>query len=319
MTILITGANGFVGSALCENLRMDAVSIRRALRSPKSTLDEDHNIAVGDISLETDWSSALQNVTAVVHLAARVHLMNESNPDPFSEFCFVNVEGTVNLASQAAAHGVSRFIFLSSIKVHGELTKKGQPFTVDDVPAPQDPYGVSKFEAEQKLWQISKETGMEIVVLRPPLVYGPCVKGNFLRLMQVIDKQWPLPFGSLQNQRSLIYLGNLVDVIRLCLTHPKAAGKAFLVSDGDDISTPELVRLIAASLGRRPFLLPVPVSWILLAGRLLGKQAAVDRLLGSLCADISTLREDLGWTPPYTMQEGLEATAQWYRKTKVVE
>lgn len=155
-------------------------------------------------------------------------------------------------------------------------------------------------------------------MLRPPLVYGPGVKGNFLRLMQAIDKRRPLPLGGIQNQRSLIYLGNLVDVIRLCLIHPKAAGKAFLVSDGDDVSTPELVRRIAAALGRRPFLLPVPVSWMRWAGRVLGKQAAVDRLLGSLCVDITPLREELGWTPPYTMQEGLEATAQWYRKTKVV-
>ena len=168
------------------------------------------------------------------------------------------------------------------------------------------------------LWQISPKTGMEVVVIRPPLVYGPGVKGNFMRLMQAIDKLRPLPLGGIQNQRSLIYLGNLVDVIRQCVTHPNAAGKTFLVSDGDDVSTPELVRRIAAALGRRPFLLPVPVSWMRRAGRVLGKQAAVDRLLGSLCVDISPLREELGWTPPYTMQEGLEATAQWYRTTKAV-
>jgi nucleoside-diphosphate-sugar epimerase len=244
--------------------------------------------------------------------------MNESSSDALAEFRHMNVAGTLNLASQAAAAGVRRFVYLSSIKVNGESTSLNRPFTSNNVPVPEDPYGISKHEAEQGLRQIEADTGMEVVILRPPLVYGPGVKGNFLRLMQAIDRRRPLPLGSIQNQRSLIYLGNLVDVIRLCLTHPKAAGKAFLVSDGDDVSTPELVRRIAAALGRRPFLLPVPVSWMRWAGRVLGKQAAVDRLLGSLCVDISPLREELGWTPPYTMQEGLEATAQWYRKTKAV-
>ncbi len=320
MTILITGADGFVGAAFCDRLRNEAIPLRGVVRRLKSPLDADqHMLAVGDISAETDWSSALQDVTEVVHLAARVHVMNESSPDLLSEFRRVNVEGTASLARQAAAHGVSRFVFLSSIKVNGEFTGAGQPFAATDVPAPGDPYGVSKYEAEQKLWQIATETGMEVVVLRPPLVYGPGVKGNFIRLMRVLDKQVPLPLGAIQNQRSLIYLDNLVDVIRVCLTHPKAAGKTFLVSDGEDVSTPELIRRIAAAFGRRPLLLPVPVSWMRWVGAILGKKAAVDRLLGSLCVDIIPLREELGWNPPYSMQAGLETTAQWYLKTKAIE
>lgn len=317
MTILITGADGFVGAALCDRLRNEVIPLRGVVRRLKPPLDSDQNMAaVGDISARTDWSSALQDVTEVVHLAARMHLMNESSPDLISEFRRVNVEGTASLARKAAAHGVRRFVFLSSIKVNGELTGAGQPFTATDAPSPEDPYGVSKCEAEQMLWQIATETGMEVVVLRPPLVYGPGVKGNFIRLMRVIDKQLPLPLGAIQNQRSLIYLDNLVDAIRVCLTHPKAAGKTFLVSDGEDVSTPELIRRVAAALGRRPLLLPIPVSWMKWAGAFLGKRAAVDRLLGSLCVDMIPLREELGWNPPYTMQAGLEATAQWHRKTK---
>lgn len=318
MTILITGADGFVGSALCDRLRSEALTVRSVVRKLKPGSDSDLNVAIGEISAATDWVLALKDVTQVVHLAARVHVMNDSSPDALAEFRRMNVQGTLNLASQAAAAGVSRFVFLSSIKVNGESTSLKSPFTSDDVPAPEDPYGISKHEAEQVLRQIATETGMEIVILRPPLVYGPGVKGNFLHLMQAIDKRWPLPLGAIQNRRSLIYLGNLVDVIRLCLTHPKAAGKAFLVSDGDDVSTPELVRRIAASLGCRPFLLSVPVLWMRWAVRVLGKQATVDRLLGSLCVDISPLREELSWTPPYTMQSGLEATARWFRENKAV-
>ncbi len=266
--------------------------------------------------MQTDWTPALKNVDQVVHLAARVHSMNENSADLLAEFYRVNVEGAANLLRQAAAAGVRRFVFLSSIKVNGEFTVACQRFAADDVPTPGDAYGISKHEAEQVLRQIAAETNMEFVVLRPPMVYGPGVKGNFFRLMQAIDKRRPLPLGGIKNQRSLIYLGNLVDAIRLCLTHPKAAGKTFMVSDGDDVSTPELVRRVAAALSLRPFLVPVPVSWIRWAGGVLGKQGAVDRLLGSLCVDITPLREELGWTPPYTMQAGLESTAQWYHKTR---
>lgn len=318
MSILVTGANGFVGSALCECLRKRGMSVRGATRTRGLNVDGDECIAVGDISAQTDWTPALKNVDQVVHLAARVHVMNEKSADPLAEFHRVNVGGTASLARQAAVAGVRRFVFLSSIKVNGELTTSSQRFAANDVPAPADAYGVSKHEAEQVLWKIVAETDMELVILRPPLVYGPGVSGNFMRLLQVLDRRWPLPLGAIQNQRSLIYVGNLVDAIRRSLRHPKAAGKTFLVSDGVDVSTPELVRGIAAALGRRPFLLPVPVSWMRRAGRVLGNQAAVDRLVGSLCVDIAPLREELGWTPPYTMQAALEATALWYRKSKAV-
>ncbi|WP_153133168.1 UDP-glucose 4-epimerase family protein [Dechloromonas hortensis] len=316
MTVLVTGANGFVGSALCESLSREAVSVRGVVRTLKSHPSCIEDIVIARVSSGTDWTFALRNVREVVHLAARAHVMNDRCSDQLAEFRSINVAVTANLARQAAAAGVRRFIFVSSIKVNGELTRVGQPFTADDLPAPEDRYGVSKHEAEQILWQIASETGMEVVVLRPPLVYGPGVKGNFLRLMQTIDKQLPLPFGAIRNRRSLIYLGNLVDVIRLCLTHPEAAGKSYLVSDGDDVSTPELIRRVATALGCRLFLVPVPVSWIRWVGGMLAKQAVVDRLLGSLYADIEPLREGLGWRPPYTMQAGLEATAHWYRNTK---
>lgn len=313
MKVLVTGANGLVGRALCSVLDQTEHQVVRAVRTSTTPWE----VPVGDLNKNTDWSEALgQNTDVVVHLAGQVPLTDGASSIPGDPYSQVNTLGTANLARQCAHHGVKRFIFVSTVKVLGE--GKNEPYRDEDLAVPPDAYSISKWEAEQALWQIAAETGMEVVMLRPPLVYGPGVKGNFLRLMQAIDKRRPLPLGGIQNQRSLIYLGNLVDVIRLCLTHPKAAGKAFLVSDGDDVSTPELVRRIAAALGRRPFLLPVPVSWMRWAGRVLGKQAAVDRLLGSLCVDISLLRQDLGWTPPYTMQVGLEATAQWYRKTKAV-
>ena len=313
MKVLITGANGLVGRALCSVLDQTEGQVVRAVRTSITPWE----IPVGDLNKSTDWSEALgQNTDVVVHLAGQVPLTDNASRVPNDRYTEVNTLGTANLARQCAQHGVKRFIFVSTVKVLGE--GKSEPYRDTDLAVPADAYAISKWDAEQALWQVAAETGMEVVMLRPPIAYGPGVKGNFLRLIQAIDKRRPLPLGGIHNQRSLIYLGNLVDVIRLCVTHPNAAGKAFLVSDGDDVSTPELVRRIAASLERRPFLLSVPVSWMRWAGRVLGKQAAVDRLLGSLCVDITPLREELGWTPPYTMQEGLEATAQWYRKTKVV-
>lgn len=313
MKILVTGANGLVGRALCSVLDQTELQVVRAVRTSTTALE----VPVGDLNESTDWSEALgQSTDVVVHLAGQVPLTDDASRVPSDRYTEVNTWGTANLARQCAQHGVKRFIFVSTAKVLGE--GKSEPYRDTDLAVPADAYAISKWEAEQTLWQIAAETGMEVVILRPPLVYCPGVKGNFLRLMQAIDKRRPLPLGAIQNQRSLIYLGNLVDTIRLCLTHPKAAGKTFLVSDGGDVSTPELVRRIAAALGRPPFLLPVPVSWMRWAGRVLGKQAAVDRLLGSLCVNIAPLREELAWTPPYTMQEGLEATAQWYRKTKAV-
>ena len=313
MKILVTGANGVVGKALCSVLDRAEHQVVRAVRTSTTPWE----VSVGDLNESTDWSEALdQSTDVVVHLAGQVPLTDGAVGPPGDRYAEVNTLGTANLARQCAQNGVKRFIFVSTVKVMGE--GKSESYRVTDLAVPADAYAISKWNAEQALWQVSEETGMDVVMLRPPLVYGPGVKGNFLRLMQAIDQRRPLPLDGIQNQRSLIYLGNLVDVIRLCLTHPQAPGKAFLVSDGDDVSTPELVRRTAAALGRRPFLLSVPVSWMRWVGQVLGKQAAVDRLLGSLCMDISPLREELDWNPPYTMQEGLEVTAQWYRKTKAV-
>ena len=311
MKVLVTGANGFVGRALCPRLAELGYEVVPVVRRQSNIADE---VIVHDAA---SWKAALNGCDSVIHLAARAHVMQDQERNPLQAFRVSNVDTTIDLAKSAVEAGVRRFVFMSTIKVNGEETILGSSFRPADLAAPKDPYAISKWEAEQVLWQIAAEMGMEVVVIRPPLVYGPSVKGNFLHLMQVIDKRRPLPLGGIHNRRSLIYLGNLVDAIRLCLTHPKAAGKTFLVSDGDDVSTPELVRQIAAELGRSPLLLPVPASWMRWAGRMLGKQASVDRLLGSLCVDITPLREELDWTPPYAMQAGLEATVQWYRQTKV--
>lgn len=311
MKILVTGANGLVGRALCSILDQGGHQVIRAVRA--STMPWE--VPVGDLNEKTDWGEALSpGIESVVHLAGQVPLADGEAGVQGHRYTQVNTLGSAHLARKCARIGVKRFIFVSTVKVLGE--GNDEPYRGDDLAIPADAYAISKWEAEQALWLIAAETDMEVVVLRPPLVYGTGVKGNFLHLVQAIDNRWPLPFGAIQNRRSLVYLGNLVDAIRLCLTHPKAAGKTFLVSDGDDVSTPELIRRIAAALGRRPFLVSVLVSWMRWVGELLGKQAAVDRLLGSLCVDITPLREELGWNPPYTMQAGLDATAQWYRKTK---
>lgn len=314
MKILVTGANGLVGRALCSVLDQGGEQVIRTVRA-STTLWE---VPVGGLNEKTDWRMALsQGIDVVVHLAGQVPSAESEIGAQANRYHEVNTAGTANLALQCAQHGVKRFVFVSTVKVLGE--GKEEPYRDGDLAVPADAYAISKWEAEQALWQIAAESGMEVVVLRPPLVYGPSVKGNFLRLMQAIDKRRPLPLGGIQNQRSLIYLGNLVDAIRVCLTHPKAAGKTFLVSDGEDVSTPELIRRVAAALGRRPLLLPVPMSLMKFAGAFFGKKAAVDRLLASLCVDMTPLREELSWNPPYTMQAGLETTAQWYLKTKATE
>lgn len=309
MTILVTGANGLIGKALCAALEKSGDRVVRAVRTSTAPGE----IAVGDLDRHTEWSAALDTtIDAVVHLAGKVPLSERETAAQVSQYRQANTLGTINLARQCAKIGVRRFIFVSTVKVLGD--GKNAPYRADDLARPGDAYAISKWEAEQALSQIARETGMDVVVLRPPLVYGPGVKGNFLRLMRAIEKRHPLPLGAIQNRRSLIYLGNLVNVVRLCLVHPEAPGKTFLVSDGDDVSTPELIRRIAAAMQRRPFLVPVPVAWMEWAGATLGKRAAVDRLIGSLAVNIAPIQETLGWQPPFTMQSGLAATAQWYSK-----
>lgn len=312
--VLVTGAAGFVGRSLCAGLLQQGHGVCAALRDcTRVALEGVEPIAVGTIDATTDWRYALAGCNAVVHLAARVHVMCDKAMDPLSEFRVVNVEGTLHLAQQAAEAGVRRFLYLSSIKVNGEHTLQGQPFTEHDVPAPLDPYGISKYEAEEGLRMIAQQTGLEVVIIRPPLVYGPGVKANFLRLMRWLHRGMPLPLGSIHNKRSLVALDNLVDLLTRCLDHPEAAGQTFLVSDGDDLSTPELLQKLAGALGCRAPLLPVPPALLRFGGRLLGRSAEVERLLSSLQVDISSTCETLGWTPPVTVEEGLRKTAEWFK------
>jgi len=248
----------------------------------------------------------------VTHLAARVHIMNDTVTDPLTEFRKVNVDGTLKLARDAAVAGVRRFVYISSIKVNGE--ESSESYTPDSPASPSDPYGISKWEAEVGLHKIASETGLEVVVVRPTLVYGPGVKANFLNMMKIICKSIPLPFASIRNRRSLIYVGNLVDALAVCATHPDAAGKTYMVSDGEDVSTPDLIRRTASALGVPVRLLPFPVSLMKLLGKLTGKGGVVNRLTGSLTVDSSKIRRELGWVPPFTMEEGLLETAAWYKK-----
>lgn len=305
--VLLTGANGFVGSATTKALLRSKFEVLQAVR--KSTnLDE---ISIGDVDGGTDWTKALIDCSVVIHCAARVHMMQDSVSDPFSEYQKVNVAGTLNFARQAARAGVKRFVFLSSIKVNGEATCKGVPYTDHDVASPEDAYGISKAEAETGLRLLSNETGMEVVIIRPPLVYGPGVKGNFSNLMSWVSRGLPLPFGlATSNRRSFVGLDNLVDLILTCIDHPNAANETFLVSDGEDLSTTDLLGRIGLALNRPARLIPVPVSILIIASRLLGKSSIAQRLLGSLQVDISKTCTLLNWKPPVSVDEGLRRAAQ---------
>ena len=316
MKVLVTGASGFVGKALCSKLQntngFDVVgSLRRATSYADAVIPL---VAVGGLTAETDWSAALGGVQAVVHSAARVHVMNDQSTDPLAEFRKVNVDGTLNLARQAAVAGVRRFVFISSIKVNGEGTELGKAFTADDVPAPSDPYGFSKLEAEQGLLRLAHEKGMEVVIIRPVLVYGPGVKANFLSMLKWLGKGIPLPLGAIHNKRSLVALDNLVDLAITCLNHPSAANQVFLVSDGEDLSTTELLRRMGKALGKPARLLPVPSSWLNLAATLVGKRDVAQRLCGSLQVDIDKTRRLLGWLPPLSVDQGLKKAAEGINK-----
>lgn len=309
--VVVTGSNGFVGRAAVARLAQSGFEVIPVIRqSEPGSAGVAGAISVTEIGPATTWYGKFEGVRAVVHLAARVHVMNDAVADPLAAFRAVNVEGTLNLARQAAAAGVSRFVFVSSVKVNGEATRPGQAFTELDAPDPQDPYGVSKHEAEVGLREIAQATGIEVVIIRPPLVYGPGVKANFAALMRVVRRGVPLPLGAIQNQRSLIALGNLVDFILTCTVHPKAANQTFLVSDGHDLSTTELIRGMALAAGVESRLLPSPV-WALRAGAaLVGKRDAFDRLCGNLQVDIGKARRVLGWVPPLSVNEGLRIAAQ---------
>lgn len=309
-TVLVTGADGFVGRALCEALVAAGRGARRAVRR----LDHASTgaVAVGDIGPDTNWNAALDGVSCIVHLAARTHVLRETAADALAAYRRINVAGTERLARAAAARGTRRLVFLSSVKVNGEGTGE-RPYTEEDAPRPEDAYGISKTEAERALAGIASETGLEITVLRPPLVYGPGVKGNFLRMLGLVARGVPLPLGAIDNRRSFIYLGNLVDAIVQALDVPRAAGRTYLAADGEDLSTPALVRAMAAALGAKPRLVPFPLALLKVAASLAGRGAELARLAGSLQVDSSRIRHELGWQPPYTVSQGLERTAKWYR------
>ena len=314
--VLITGIYGFIGRELASKIYStgwDVVgaSWRQELGACYSYFDSVH---IDLINPDANWAKIFTDINAVIHLAARVHVMRDEVSDPLATFRKVNVAATERLARMAAKAGVRRFVFLSSVKVNGEGS--GRAYTEDDVPAPMDPYGISKHEAEEALRKVAAETGLEVVIIRPPLVYGPGVKANFLRMLQTVQQGIPLPFANISNRRSLIYLGNLIDAIIVCISHPAAAGQTFLVSDGDDVSTHELLRRTGEALGRPARLFPFPLSLMRLAARILGKGAEVERLLGSLVVDSSKIRRELGWTPPFTMKEGLKTTADWFNHEK---
>lgn len=306
--VLVTGANGFVGQRLCQvlagNNRSFFPAVRRAVFN---AISGQTPCVVGEIGADTDWSKALSDVCTVVHLASRVHVMKESLGDPLSAYREANTLGTVNLARQAVAAGVRRFVFVSTVKVNGEGQQAA--YSESDTPYPTDPYAISKWEAEQGLRDVAAGSAMEVVIVRPPLVYGPGVKANFLSMMRWVDRGLPLPLGAIHNQRSLVALDNLVDFLMTCATHPAAANQTFLVSDGEDLSTTELLVRVAAALGRPARLLPVP-EWMLgAAASLLGKGELARRLCGSLRVEISKAKTLLGWSPPLSVDQGLRRVA----------
>lgn len=312
MKVLVTGANGFVGRAVL--LRLNRMSRVVAVGSVRHDVVHENAgtpfVIVGELSAQTDWSGALAGVQAVVHTAARVHVMREAAVNPLGEFRRVNVQGTLNLARQAARAGVRRFVFVSSIKVNGEITQLGSQFHADDVPAPMDAYGISKMEAEQGLRELAVQTGMAVVIIRSPLVYGPGVKANFAAMMRWLKRGVPLPLGGIDNQRSLVALDNLVDLIVTCLGHPAAVNQTFLVSDGEDVSTTELLHRMGRAMGCPARLIPVPASWLKQVASLVGKRDVAQRLCESLQIDIAKTRKLLGWKPPLTLDQGLMKAAE---------
>lgn len=309
--VLVTGATGFIGRALLARLAAEGMPVRAAVRRRAPDLDVEQ-VLVGDLGPDTDWRIALRDCDAVVHTAARVHVMRERGNEPLAEYRRANAEGTRRLAQDAAAAGVRRFIFVSSIKVNGEVSVPGRPLHADDPPAPTDAYGVSKLEAEQALRQIAAGSSMEFTIVRPPLVYGPGVKANFLSLMRALQRRLPLPLGAIHNKRTFVALDNLVDLLAVCVRHPAAADALFLAGDAEDLSTTELVRRLATALRVRAHLLPVPAAWLEAGARVFGQAAAVQRLCRWLQVDTAATRQRLGWTPPVPVDEALRRTAEHF-------
>ncbi|MDI1361610.1 SDR family oxidoreductase [Methylotenera sp.] len=315
MKILVTGANGFVGRALCAELSRQEYLVIAALRKGRAEVDGlIQTTVICSIDNNTDWSAALQNVDVVIHLAARVHIMSDHAADPLAEFRKVNVEGTLSLALQATKAGVKRFVFISSIGVNGNVTSSHHPFTAEDMPDPYDAYSTSKYEAEQGLLKLVAIAGFEVVIIRPPLVYGCGAPGNFRRIISALKNHYPLPLGAIKNKRSFVYIDNLVSLIVRCIDHPAAANQVFLVSDGNDLSTTELLRACAGALSLKSRLVPIPQKLIEVFAALIGKENVAQRLCGNLQVDITKARTLLDWTPPTTVEDGLKATAIGFNK-----
>jgi nucleoside-diphosphate-sugar epimerase len=314
MKLLVTGATGFVGQALITRLiTFDDYKVYAAVRKVVTIFpSEVSQVKFDSLSPVTDWCNHLKAMDCVIHTAARVHVMSETSTNPFEDFRYVNTKATLNLAEQAAASGVKRFIYISSIKVNGEVTLPGYPFTANDIFVPADPYALSKYEAEQGLLSLAKETEMDVVIIRPPLVYGPKVKANFLSMMKVLNKSIPLPFGAVHNKRSLVALDNLVDLIITCIEHPSASNEVFLVSDDEDLSTSELLTRVSKAVGKRAWLLPLNQKLLEFCLGLIGKKDLSQRLCASLQIDISKTKRILNWTPPVSVDEGLERTAECF-------
>jgi nucleoside-diphosphate-sugar epimerase len=312
--VLVTGANGFIGAALCQKLLERGWPVVGTFRNEPTVSQralEYKSVKIDLLDPGSHWKAVLENVDTIVHLAARVHVLNETAADALAAYRQINVDGTLNLIRAAESAGVRRFIYMSTIKVNGE--GKPDPYTEQDRPRPKGPYAVSKYETEQKLHERNNKTDLELVVVRPPLIYGPQVKANFLQLLNVVDKGLPLPLANVKNCRSMIFLDNLIDAILVCIQHPSAPGKTYLVSDNQDMSTPELLQKTAALLGKSSRLFPFPIPLLRLIAKPIGKSVAIKGLLDSLRVDISKIRAELNWNPRFTMEEGLRQTAKWYR------
>jgi UDP-glucose 4-epimerase len=312
--LILTGSTGFVGKQILEKVTSFDVTV---IGRSKPEILTDFTFFQANIDANSNYAPALADGDVVIHSAARAHIMDDKSADPLTAFREVNTLGTINLAKQAAQAGVKRFIFISSIKVNGEHTSKDKPFSADDKPSPEDPYGLSKAEAEEQLKKLSKETGMEVVIIRPPLVYGPGVKANFAAMMRLAAKGMPLPFGSIKsNKRSLVSVYNLVDLIVHCISHPNAVNQTFLVSDDEDLSTTQILRQLSFAFGKSGLMLPIPVKLFEITGKITGKSAIVERLCGSLQVDISKTKKMLNWQPPVSLKEGFARTAEHYLNDK---
>jgi UDP-glucose 4-epimerase len=316
MKILVTGATGFIGTQLSKTLANSGHQVRDTARSVAPNCSTTHELITCDLESADNLDHLTMGCDAIVHLAGRAHVMSDNPATSESLYVSANVDVTRKLAQSAARTGVKRMILLSSVKVNGESTTINTPFTAQDIPNPQDPYGRSKTQAEQALWDVASSSGLEGIVIRPPLVYGPGVRANFASLIGIVNRGIPLPLGSIQNKRSFISIDNLINCITTALQSSNAAGQTFLVSDGNDLSTPELIRSIASALHKSPMLIPFPPALLKLAATTAGKRSAYDRLCGSLTVDIASTKQNLSWTPPFTVQDSLQRTVDAFIQSR---